>query len=203
MYFQIAMETCLALVAAALRHAERAGGASSGATGRRARDDAATGGAAAGLAGSDLDANRGMNHGSESGRNVPPRPAPLTFTFQCGATECGAGARAPLARRPRPAAPSRRTHRAPNTPATVTLPGLQWYSQCITGFSLSDSRGESRNRVADKRCASCCARNSRAASHSPAGSVSQAGKWRKRREADARAPQHTYPGLPRQHWILF
>lgn len=119
MYFQIAMETCLTLVAAALRHAERAGGAG------RARDDAGTGGAAAGLAGSDLDAERGMNHGSESGRNVPPRPAPLTFTFQCGATECGAGARAPLARRPRPAAPSRRTHRAPNTPATVTLPGLQ------------------------------------------------------------------------------
>lgn len=111
------------------------------------------------------------------------------------------------ARATRPA-PAARSAVAPNTAlltpsATVTLPGLQWYYQCITGFSFSDSRGESKNRVADKHCASCCARNSRAASHSPAGSVSQAGKWRKRREAAARAPQHTYPGLPRQHWILF
>ncbi|CAB3240252.1 unnamed protein product [Arctia plantaginis] len=48
----------------------------------------------AGVAGSDLDASRGMNHGSESGRNVLPRPAPLTFTFQCGATDCGLAERA-------------------------------------------------------------------------------------------------------------
>lgn len=58
------------------------------------------------------------------------------------------------------------------------------------GFSFSDNRSESRNRVADKRCATRCARNSRAASHSPAGSVSQAGKWRKRRR-EAACVAHT------------
>lgn len=78
-------------------------------------------------------------------------------------------------------------------------PGLQWYTVHHTGFSFSDNRGESRNRVADKRCATCCARNSRAASHSPAGSVSQAGKWRKRREA---ARSRTHPGSPRGYRAL-
>lgn len=120
---------------------------------------------------------------------MPPRPAPLTFTFECGATDGAAAECAPLARRPRPAAPSRLTPR-PNPPPhphphphTPPRPGLQCTTVHHAGFSFSDNRGESRNRVADKRCATRCARNSRAASHSPAGSVSQAGKWRKRREA--------------------
>lgn len=128
---------------------------------------------------------RGVNHGSESGRNVPPRPAPLTFTFECGATDGAAAERAPLARRPRPAAPSRLTPRILRTQhrTRTPRPGLQCTTVHHAGFSFSDNRGESRNRVADKRCATRCARNSRAASHSPAGSVSQAGKWRKRREA--------------------
>lgn len=128
---------------------------------------------------------RRMNHGSESGRNVPPRPAPLTFTFHCGATDGAAaerarhshGARGPQRRR---ALLRARTTRHASVPHR---PGLQCTTVHHEGFSFSDNRGESRNRVADKRCATRCARNSRVASHSPAGSVSQVRKWRKRREA--------------------
>lgn len=55
---------------------------------------------------------RGMNHGSESGRNAAPRARADYFYFcKSGATDSGAAARAPLARRTRPAAPSRRRTR--------------------------------------------------------------------------------------------
>lgn len=124
-----------------------------------------------------------------------PRP-PLTFTFQRGATDGGAGT--PLARRPRPAAPSRRLYALPRTsaiprkPAPVTVPGLQ-----CSVLSTLDSVGVSQwkpNRVSEELGNA----RTRAASHSPAGSVSQAWKWRKRRETAARPCALRHPGLPQR-----
>lgn len=140
---------------------------------------------------------RGMNHGSESGRNVPPRPAPLTFTFQCGATDGGAaerarhshGARGPQRRR----AILRRALTAPNTaqPRITVIPVT---TQC-KGFSFSDNRGESRNRVTDKRCATV-ARGTRARPRTLPQEACR--KWESGASA-GKPPRatHTHPGSPR------
>lgn len=109
-----------------------------------------------------------------------PRP-PLTFTFQRGATDGGAGARhSPGARGPQrrradtPRALPRTTRARACDCARITVlkcsqPWIQLKCAAVkveTGSPIS---------VVQR------ARNSRAASHSPAGSVSQAWKWRKHR----------------------
>lgn len=92
-------------------------------------------------------------------RRAPRRSLLLSSVAQPSAAQRRArhspGARGPQRRR------ADHTALPYSPPAPVTVPGLQWYYQVHTRYSFSDSRGESRNRVADKRCATSCARNSR------------------------------------------
>ncbi|GBP13250.1 hypothetical protein EVAR_8180_1 [Eumeta japonica] len=157
-----------------------------------------------------------VNHISESGRNAyrartPPAPAPLpfTFTFQYGATGGGAarpGTRpAPAARsadrtllapqqcRARPApTPRRRGRRRDSARITVCVTVAR-----IAHLECSFPRVKVETGSPISGVVQRAARNSRAASRSPAGpqeACRKRGKWRKRRETAA-AP---YPSSRRR-----
>lgn len=152
----------------------------------------------------DLDASRARESwitAAKVGEMYVPRPAPapappLTFTFQCGATDTGAAGRPPLARRPRPAAPSRRQYppRPLRTPWPCTDYSVVWQwpvrpsDLCCCGVLLAVR--ESGDRVDDKDCATRA--RGLALSRGSAGSVSQAREVAQaphpRREAVAAAP---------------
>ncbi|KAL4713886.1 hypothetical protein ACJJTC_015540 [Scirpophaga incertulas] len=158
----------------------------------------------AGVAGSDLRVSRSesLQRKWEKCAIAPRTRRSLLLSSVAQPTAAPLSARAT---RPAPAARSAAVAPSPNALLTRTARACDFARitvliSAITvhhspGFSLS-VRDESRNRVADKRCATS-ARKSRVASHSPGGSVSQAGKWRKCREAAASASTPTYnPGLP-------
>lgn len=125
-----------------------------------------------------------------------PRP-PLTFTFQRGATDGGAGARhSPGARGPQ--------RRRADTPRALPRTARARACDCARITVLKCSQPWIQLKCAAVKVETESpisvvqrARNSRAASHSPAGSVSQAWKWRKHRETAARSCAHRHPGFPR------
>lgn len=105
----------------------------------------------AGVAGSDL-GTYVVNHCGESGRNVPPRPAPTAHFYFPAWRNRRRRRRTPLARRPRPAAPSRRY--TTRSPANYLWLCPDYSAKVFPALdSVEVCRGESRNRVADKRCA--------------------------------------------------